>query len=150
MNKERVKEILGIIASICSIISCIVAVYGVFQVVNFVIDVRPIVIPLVNEVKEGNLDAKGILNGSKITVKYDTVRVRDTIYLPMEKEQETTALTQTKQKRGLTLEENARLGNSENHVSKQEKQDIDNQEADFRRRMNNINKQKAKNHERDL
>ncbi len=137
MNKGRVKEILDYIVSICSIISCIVAVYGVFQVVNFVIDVRPIVVPIAQEVKEGNLDAKSILTGSKTKVKPDTVRVRDTIYLPSGKKQETTSLSQIRQNHELTSEEDARLGKSSNHVSEQEQQDINDAEANFRQRMRN-------------
>lgn len=139
MNKGRVKEILDYIVALCTIISCIAAVYGVFQVVNFVIDVRPIVVPIAQEVKEGNLDAKSILTGSKTTVKHDTVRERDTIYLPLDKEQET--LRKEKNERSLTPEEEVHFDKSSDQVSEQERQDIDNAETNFRQQMRNKTKQ---------
>ncbi len=137
MNKRKVKEILDLIVAICSIVSCVVAVYGVFQVVNFVVDVKPIVVPIAQEMKEGNLDPKSFLAGSRTMVKYDTVKVRDTIYLSSDKKQNTTSLSQIRQNRGLTSEEEARLDKSSNNVSKQEQQDIDDAEANFRQRMRN-------------
>lgn len=143
MNRGRVKEILDFIVAICSIVSCIVAVYGVFQVVDFVIDVRPIVVPIAQEVKDGKLDAKSILTGSRTTVKYDTMIVtkRDTIYLPLDKEQETSSFQHERNEQRQTSEEQARLGKAVNHVSEQEQEDIDNQEASFRQRMRNKMKQ---------
>ena len=132
MNKGRIKEILDYIVALCTIISCIAAVYGVFKVVNFVVNVEPIVVLLTKEVKEGNLDAKNILNRSKTTVKYDTVILRDTIYLPSAKEFETSSPSQMRKERGLRSEEKARLSKSTNHVSEQEQQDIDDAEANFR------------------
>lgn len=137
MNKGRAKEILNYIVALCTIISCIAAVYGVFKVVNFVVDVEPIVVLLTKEVKERNLDAKSILKGAMTTVKYDTVRVRDTIYLSSDKEFETSSPSQMRKERRLTSEEKARLSKSANHVSKQEQQDIDDAEANFRQRMRN-------------
>lgn len=139
MNKGSVKEILDYIVALCTIISCIVAVYGVFKVVNFVVNVEPIVVLLTKEVKEGNLDAKNILNGSKTTVKHDTVRERDTIYLPLDKEQET--LQHERNGRRLTSEEEARFDKPSEQVSEQERQDIDNAETNFRQRMRNKAKQ---------
>lgn len=137
MNKGRIKETLDFIVAICSIVSCIVAVYGVSQVVNFVIDVRPIVVPIAQEMKEGNLDVQNLLKGSKTTVKFDTVRVRDTIYLSSDKKLNTTSFSQIRQNRGLTQEEEARLDNSSNNISEQEQQDIDDAESNFRQRMRN-------------
>lgn len=139
MKKGKVKEILDYIVALCTIISCIAAVYGVFQVVDFVIDVRTIVVPIAQEVKEGNLDAKSILTGSRTTVKYDTVRVRDTIYLPLDKEQET--LRKEKNERRLTPEEEVHFDKSSDQVSEQERQDIDNAETNFRQQMRNKTKQ---------
>lgn len=144
MNKERAKEILDFIVAICSIVSCVVAVYGVFKVVNFVVDVEPIVVLLNNEVKEGNLDAKSILKGSMTTAKYDTVRKRDSVYLSQDETGQTkkeASLQRTIQERRLTPEEEQRLDHSADQVSKKEKQDIDNQEANFRQRMRNKMKQ---------
>lgn len=138
MNKGRAKEILDFIVAICSIVSCVVAVYGVFQVVDFVVDVKPIVVPIANEVKEGNLDARAIFSSVSSAVRHDTVMVRDTIYLPSEEAQEIpqeTSLQQALHERRLTSEEEARLDKSADHVSEQEKQDIDNEEASFRQRM---------------
>lgn len=135
MNKGRIKEILDFIVAICSIVSCIVAVYGVFKVVNFVVDVKPIVVPIAQEMKKGNLDPKSFLAGLRTMVKYDTVRVRDTIYLPSDKKHNKTSLSQIRQNRGLTSEEEARFGMSSNHVSEQEQQDINDAEANFRQRM---------------
>ncbi len=48
---KEAKEILDYIVAVCSIASCTVAVYGVFQVVDFVVDVRPIVRPIALEIK---------------------------------------------------------------------------------------------------
>lgn len=83
MTKETAKEILGFLVPLCSIVNCLLAVYGVFHVVEFVVDVKPIVVPIANEVKEGRLDTREIFSGSGVTVWHDTVRVveHDTIYL---------------------------------------------------------------------
>lgn len=143
MNKGRIKEILDYIVALCTIISCVVAVYGVFKVVNFVVDVEPIVVLLNNEVKEGNLDAKSILKGSMTTAKYDTVKVRDTIRPPQNK------IPQTKKEdslqwlkgRRLTSEEETRLDNSADNLSKKKKEEIVHNEDRYRQRMGNKMKQ---------
>lgn len=137
MDKQRVKEILDFIVSICSIISCIVAVYGVFKVVNFVVDVEPIVVLLTKEVKEGNLDVKSILKGSKTTVKYDTVRVRDTINLSENEIPETKKVDSSQWLKGRrpTAEDKLKLDNSADHISEEGKRDIDNQDDRFRQQM---------------
>lgn len=82
MIPPKAKEFLSLVVSICSIISCITAVYGVFQVVDFVVDVKPIVVPIAKEVKEGNVDVRSFISGSA-TIRRDTVRLieRDTVYL---------------------------------------------------------------------
>lgn len=142
MNKRKAKEILDFIVAICSIVSCVVAVYGVFQVVDFVIDVKPIVIPIAQEVKEGNIDMKTMLSGGGRVVRHDTVLVtkRDTVYLPQNEalsKVQGVSSQQTLQERRLTSEEETRLGKSANHVSEQEQQEIDDNEAGFRQRMRN-------------
>lgn len=142
MNKGRVKEVLDYIVALCTIISCIVAVYGVFQVVDFVIDVKPIVIPIAQEVKDGNLDAKSILTGHRTMVKHDTILVtkRDTVYLPQNEIQQTkkdASSQRTIKERRLTSEEETHLDKSANHVSEKDRQDIDDAEANFRQRMRN-------------
>jgi len=144
----KAKEILDFIVAICSIVSCIVAVYGVFQVVDFVVDVKPIVVPIANEVKEGNLDARAIFSSVSSAVRHDTVRVRDTIYLPSEEAQKTTqatSLQQTIQERSVTKEEEQRLNKSADIVSEQEKQEIENEEASFRQRMREKMRQRRTN-----
>ena len=138
---KRVKVILDYIVALCTIISCIVAVYGVFQVVNFVIDVRPIVVPLAQEVKEGNLDMKTILSGGTV-IRHDTVLVtkHDTIYFSQDETQlkdHGVTSQQEIQERRLTSDEEARLDKSADNISKEDKEDIDNQEANFRQRMRN-------------
>lgn len=144
MNKGRIKEILDYIVALCTIISCIAAVYGVFQVVNFVIDVRPIVVPIAQEVKEGNLDMKTMLSG--VSTRYDTILVtkRDTVYFSQEMTpqiKKDASLQQAVHERRLTSEEEARLDNSADNVSKEDKQDIDNAEENFRQQMRNKMKQ---------
>jgi len=141
MNKGRIKEILDYIVALCTIISCIAAVYGVFQVVNFVIDVRPIVVPLAQEVKEGHLDMKTILSGGTV-IRHDTVLVtkHDTIYLTENETQPKdhgVTSQQLIQERRLTSEEEAHLDNSADNISKDGKQNIDNQETNFRQQMRN-------------
>lgn len=142
MNKEKAKEILGYIVALCTIISCIAAVYGVFQVVDFVIDVKPIVIPIAQEVKDGNLDMKTVLSGVGTVVRHDTVLVtkRDTVYLPPDEIQQTkkdASSQRTIKERRLASEEDAHLDKSANHVSEKDRQDIDDAEANFRQRMRN-------------
>jgi len=142
MDKGKVKEILDYIVALCTIISCIVAVYGVFQVVDFVIDVKPIVIPIAQEVKDGNLDMKTVLLKTGTVVRHDTVLVtkRDTIYLPQNEIQQTkkdASSQRTIKERRLASEEDAHLDKSANHVSEKDRQDIDDAEANFRQRMRN-------------
>ena len=137
MNKGKIKEILDYIVALCTIISCIAAVYGVFKVVNFVVDVEPIVVLLNKEVKEGNLDTKNILKGSKITVKYDTVIERDTTNNPHNKISPTKkedSLQWLKERR-MTSEDEARLDHSADNLSKKKKEEIDDAEAKFRERI---------------
>lgn len=146
MNKGKAKEVLDFIVAICSIVSCVVAVYGVFQVVDFVVDVKPIVIPIAQEVKDGNLDMKTVLSGVGTVVRHDTILMtkRDTVYLSQDETRQNkkeASLQRTIQERRLTPEEEQRLDHSADQVSKQEKQDIDNQEANFRQRMRNKMKQ---------
>ena len=143
---KRAKEKLDFIVAICGIVSCVVAVYGVFQVVDFVIDVRPIVIPIAQQVKEGNLDVKTMLSGPGTMVKHDTILVikRDTVYPPQNEIQQIkkdASSQQTIQEHRLTSEEEAHLNKSANHVSEQEKHDIDDAETNFRQRMRNKIKQ---------
>lgn len=137
MNKGRIKEILDYIVALCTIISCMAAVYGVFQVVNFVIDVRPIVVPIAQEVKEGNLDMKTMLSG--VSTRYDTILVtkRDTVYLSQDKIPQTKRedSVQWLKERRLTTKEKQQLDNSAGHISEEKKRDIDNQEDRFRQRM---------------
>jgi len=137
MNKGRVKEILDYIVALCSIVSCIVAVYGVFKVVNFVVNVEPIVVLLTKEVKEGNLDAKNILNGSKTTVKYDTVRDRDTVNLSQNEIQQPKREDSLQWLKGRrpTAKDKQHLDNSADHISEGKKRAIDNQEDRFRQQM---------------
>ena len=134
------------IVAICSIVSCIAAVYGVFQVVDFVIDVRPIVVPIAKEVKEGNLDMKTMLSGVSTVVRHDTILVtkQDTVYFSQEMTpqiKKDASLQQAVHERRLTSEEEARLDNSADNVSKEDKQDIDNAEENFRQQMRNKMKQ---------
>lgn len=140
MNIQKTKEILDYIVSICSIVSCFVAVYGVFQVVDFVIDVKPIVIPIAQEVKEGNLDMKTMLTEGGRVVQYDTVLVtkRDTVYISQNEIQQTkkeTSLQRTVQERRLTSEEEQRLDKSADKVSEKEHKEIDEAETSFRNRI---------------
>lgn len=142
MNKGRVKEIFDFIVAICSIMSCIAAVYGVFQVVDFVIDVRPIVVPIAKEVKEGNLDMKTMLSGVSTVVRHDTILVtkQDTVYFSQDMTpqiKKEASLQQAVHERRLTSEEEARLDNSADNLSKEDKQDIDNAEENFRQQMRN-------------
>lgn len=139
MNKGKVKEVLDFIVAICSIVSCIVAVYGVFKVVNFVVNVEPIVVLLTKEVQEGNLDAKNILNGSKTTVKYDTVRDRDTVNLSQNEIQQPKREDSLQWLKGRrpTAKDKQHLDNSADHISEGKKRDIDNQEDRFRQQMGN-------------
>lgn len=120
--------------SICSIVSCVAAVYGVFQVVKFVVEVRPIVIPIVQEVEKGNVDVQKMLSGT--TIRHDTVFVvhKDTIYLAHDKETQTdNGNSPSNQK--LTAEKERHLKESPNHVSKQEREEIEEAENSFRQHM---------------
>ena len=132
MIPPKAKEILGLVVSICSIVSCIVAVYGVFQVVNFVVDVRPIVVPIAQEVKEGNMDLRKLLS-STIT-RHDTVRLieRDTIYIQKGKEGDERDFPKH---RRVTVEDEKRIDKSAEYVSEQKRQEIDEAESSFRQRM---------------
>lgn len=132
MIPPKTKEILDLVVSICSIVSCVAAVYGVFQVVEFVVDVRPIIIPIVKEVKEGNVDVRKILYGT--TIRHDTVRAveRDTIYIRKDKDGDKRDLLKH---RRLTEEEAQSFGKSEGNVSEQEEKQINKQEDAYRQRM---------------
>lgn len=138
MIPPKAKEILDLVVSICSIVSCIAAVYGVFQVVEFVVDVRPIVIPLVQEVKEGNIDVRKMLSGT--TIRHDTVRLveKDTIYLKKDDVQNTKNESFHQQmvtSRRLTEEDEKHLDKSADKVSIQEQKEIDEAETSFRNRI---------------
>lgn len=146
MTKETAKEILGFLVPLCSIVNCLLAVYGVFHVVDFVVDVKPIVVPIANEVKEGRLDAREIFSGSGVTMRHDTVRVveHDTVYIGQNEARQvgrSMSVETTEQPSGMgarpTAEEEQRLDHSADNVSKQERQKIDNEEASFRQRMRN-------------
>lgn len=136
MIPPKAKEILDLVVSICSIVSCIAAVYGVFKVVEFVVDVRPIVVPIAQEVKEGNMDVRKMLSGT--TTRHDTVVERDTIYLKKDDARNTgneAFRQQMVTKHRLTAEDEQRLDNSADKVSEQERQEIDETETSFRNRM---------------
>ena len=138
MIPPKTKEILDLVVSICSIVSCVAAVYGVFQVVEFVVDVRPIVIPLVQEVKEGNIDVRKMLSGT--TIRHDTVRLveKDTIYLKKDDVQNTKNESFHQQmvtSRRLTEEDEKHLDKSADKVSIQEQKEIDEAETSFRNRI---------------
>ena len=140
MTKQRAKEILDFIVSICSIVSCVIAIYGVFQVVDFVVDVKPIVVPLAQEAKEGNLDMRKVLSGVSAAVKYDTVfvRERDTIYLPQDDKRimaKEPSQQNEPQYRRLTPEDEQQLSKSADNLSEEARQAIDDEEASFRQRM---------------
>lgn len=144
MTKERVKEIFDIVSRLCSIVSCAVAVYGVFQVVDFVVEVKPIVVPIAKEVKDGNMDARTLFSGSNVVVRHDTVRVteRDTVYLEQNEVRHAekamavgTSLHQSGLGKKLTAEEEQKLDKSGDKVSEQERKDIEDGEASFRQRM---------------
>ena len=144
MTKDKLKEIFDFIPKVCSIVSCTVAVYGVFQVVDFVVEVKPIVVPIAKEVKEGNMDARAIFSGANVVVRHDTVRVteRDTIYLGQNEPRHTeksmsvdASPQQSLQTHRLTAEEEQRLDKSADKVSEQERKDIDDGESSFRQRM---------------
>lgn len=142
MKNGRAKEIFDIVVGCCSIVSCVVAVVGVFQVVDFVIDVKPIIVPIAQEVKEGNMDARELFSGTTTAIRHDTVRVyqRDTIYLPPNEARRATTdpfLNKFDKEARPTAEEEQRLDHSADNVSKQERQKIDNEEASFRQRMRN-------------
>ena len=148
MTKETVREVLGFLVPVCSIVNCLLAVYGVFHVVDFVVDVKPIVVPIANEVKEGKLDARELFTGAATMVRHDTVRVieRDTIYIGQNEAKQkesfasvSTSPTQQQTSMGarLTAEEEQRLDHSADNVSKQERQKMDNEETSFRERMRN-------------
>lgn len=123
----------------CTIISCIAAVYGVFKVVNFVVDVEPIVVLLTKEVKEGKLNTRSILKGAKATVKYDTVTVWDTVYLRENEIPGTKKVDSSQWLKGRrpTAKDKLKLDNSANQISEEGKRDIDNQEDRFRQQMGN-------------
>ena len=146
MIPPKAKEILDFIVSICSIVSCVAAVYGVFQVVEFVVDVRPIVIPFVQEVKEGNVDVRKMFSNVAASVRHDTVRIveRDTIYLPQDESQSTKneyAQMRLSSTREHTKEEEQRLDNSADNISVQEREEIDEEETSFRNRMRDKTRQ---------
>lgn len=147
MIPPKAKEILGLVASICSIVSCAAAVVGVFQVVEFVVDVRPIVVPIAQEVKEGNVDVRKILSGT--TIRHDTVIERDTIYLKKDDAQNSgneAFRQQMVTSHRLTAEDEKRLDKSADKVSKQEHQEIDEAESGFRKRMREQVRQQRANH----
>lgn len=138
MIPPKVKDYFDLIVSISSIVSCVTAVYGVFQVVEFVVDIKPIVVPIAKEVKEGNVDVRKILSGT--TIRHDTVRVieRDTIYLKKDDARNTgneTFHQQMVTSHRLTEEEERHLDKSADKVSEQERQEIDEAENSFRKRM---------------
>lgn len=140
MNKGKAKEILDFIVAICSIVSCVIAIYGVFQVVDFVVDVKPIVVPLAQEAKEGNLDMRKVLSGVSAAVKYDTVfvRERDTIYLPQDDKRimaKEPSQQNEPQYRRLTPEDEQQLSKSADNLSEEARQAINDEEASFRQRM---------------
>ena len=150
MIPPKAKEILGLVVSICSIVSCIAAVYGVFKVVEFVVDVRPIVIPLVQEVKEGNVDVRSFFSGAA-SIRRDTVRVieRDTVYIGQSDTRKTEKddfRQQMVTNHRLTAEEEQRLDKSADKVSIQEHQEIDEAESGFRKRMREQVRQQRANH----
>lgn len=139
MIPPKTKEILGLVASICSIVSCAAAVYGVFQVVEFVVDVRPIVVPIAQEVKEGNMDVRSFFSGAA-AIRRDTVRVieHDTVYLGRTETRKTEKddfRQQIVTNHRLTSEDENRLDKSADHVSAEERQEIDEAESSFRKRM---------------
>ena len=139
MISKKSKEILDLIVSICSIVSCIVAVYGVFQVVDFVIDVKPIVVPIAHEVKEGNMDVRQLFSGTA-TVRHDTVKVikRDTIYLGQGETRRTENENLRQQmviNHRLTTEDEQHLDKSSDNVSEQVRNDIEDAETKFRNSM---------------
>lgn len=129
MIPPKTKEILDLVVSICSIVSCIAAVYGVFKVVEFVVEVRPIIIPVVQEVKEKNIDIRKIISGT--TIRHDTVYVihKDTIYLPQDTDPQTDKGNPQ-----------PHPGKSANHVSEQERQKIEKAERNYRKRMKEMMK----------
>ena len=144
MTKETAKEILGFLVPLCSIVNCLLAVYGVFHVVDFVVDVKPIVVPIANEVKEGRLDAREIFSGSGVTVRHDTVRVveHDTIYLGQNEVRQTeksqsvgSPVQQSDMGARPTAGVEQRLDHSADNVSEQEQKEIESGEASFRQRM---------------
>ncbi len=146
MTKETAKEILGFLVPLCSIVNCLLAVYGVFHVVDFVVDVKPIVVPIANEVKEGRLDAREIFSSSGVTVRHDTVRVveHDTVYIGQNEARQvgrSMSVETTEQPSGMgarvTAEEERRLDKSADNVSEQERKEIESGEASFRQRMRN-------------
>lgn len=139
MISKKTKDILDLVVSICSIVSCIVAVFGVFQVVDFVIDVKPIVVPIAQEVKEGNMDVRQIFSGTA-TIRHDTVRViqRDTIYLgqgEMRRTETENRRQQTVINNRLTEEDEQHLDKSSDNVSEQVRNDIEDAETKFRNSM---------------
>lgn len=140
MISPKAKEILDLVVSICGIVSTVVALYGVFQVVDFVVDVKPIVVPLAQEAKEGNLDMRKVLSGVTAAVKYDTVfvRERDTIYLPQDDKRimaKEPSQQNEPQYRRLTPEDEQQLSKSADNLSEEARQAIDDEEASFRQRM---------------
>lgn len=54
MTKEMAKEILGFLVPLCSIVNCLLAVYGVFHVVDFVVDVKPMWCLLPTRLRRGD------------------------------------------------------------------------------------------------
>ena len=142
MISKRSKEILYLLVSICSNVGCIVAVYGVFQFVDFVVEVKPIVVPIAQDVKEGKMDVRQLFSGSA-TIRHDTVRVikRNTIYLGQGESRKTDnedLRQQTLISHRLTEEDQQRLDKSSDHVSEQEQNEIEDSETKFRKGMNEI------------
>lgn len=136
----KVKQSFDFFVGLCTIMSCVAAVYGVFKVVSFVIEVNPIIKPIAKEVKEGKLDALTIFSRANTTILHDTVRVivSDTIYIPDERPLQTndeSSRQQSAMRARPTKEDEERLDNSKDIISEQETQEINDKEEDFRRRM---------------
>ena len=136
----KIRQTFDFFVGLCTILSCVAAVYGVFKVVSFVIEVNPIIKPIAKEVKEGKLDALTIFSRANTTILHDTVRVivSDTIYIPDERPLQTndeSSSQQSAMRARPTKEDEERLDNSKDIISEQETQEINDKEEDFRRRM---------------
>ena len=112
--------------------------------VEFVIEIRPIVVPIANEVRDGNLDARMLFSGTATMLRHDTIKVykRDTIYIGQnevrqtEKSQSVSSPMQPSDMGARpTAEEEQRLDHSSDNVSEQERKEIESGEASFRQRM---------------